>query len=625
MVGLQQDVFIPGGRVHEQELMAKSGKHIVFVTTSSVAYVLSRGQFRFWREAGYQPTFISSPGPEHEWARAEGADVVAVPMVRDGVSWQDLAAFAKLWRMFLSSRLTISVVSTPKAGLLGGIAAVFAGVPARVYILRGLRYETVRGIKRALLKSAERLACACADRVICVSPSLKRQALADALGPDGKFVVLGSGSSNGVDLERFRPAQPDEARAARQRLGLTETEFVIGFVGRFVHDKGVLDLIAAFAEVRAQLPAKLVMVGDGFDADGGSSDLARAAIKNLADVIVVPSTPDLVPFYRAMNVLVLPTYREGFPNVVLEAQACARPVITTNATGAIDSIMDGETGMIVPVADVKALAAALVKIGTDAASAQRMGAAGRRRVEALFDRKIVWQQLADFYAAISRSASRQRGMSALVKAIADRVFAFVLLVVLAPVLLVLSVMILAILGWPVIFKQARLGKDGKLIHVHKFRSMSERRDSAGNLLPDSERLSKLGRWLRASSLDELPQLWDVLVGNVSFVGPRPLFAHYRERYSPEQSRRHNVKPGITGLAQVSGRNTLTWEEKFALDVSYVDEWSLGLDLRILMRTFLKVLRREGISQAGYEGAPEFMGSDVAHSKPAASVTSAKAN
>ena len=130
--------------------------------------------------------------------------------------------------------------------------------------------------------------------------------------------------------------------------------------------------------------------------------------------------------------------------------------------------------------------------------------------------------------------------------------------------------------------------------------------------------------MRASSLDELPQLWDVLVGNVSFVGPRPLFAHYRERYSPEQSRRHNVKPGITGLAQVSGRNTLTWEEKFALDVSYVDEWSLGLDLRILMRTFLKVLRREGISQAGYEGAPEFMGSDVAHSKPAASVTSAKA-
>jgi lipopolysaccharide/colanic/teichoic acid biosynthesis glycosyltransferase len=545
--------------------------------------------------------------------RAEDANVVAVPMVRDAASWKDIAAFSKLWRLFRTIRPTISVVSTPKAGLLGGIAALFAGVPVRIYILRGVRYETLHGIKRALLKFAERLACACADTVICVSPSLKRQALADALGPDKKFIVLGSGSSNGVDLDRFRPIQSDQRRVLREGLGLAEGEFVIGFVGRFVHDKGVLDLIAAFAEVRTKLPAKLMMIGGGFDDEGGRSSVVRPALEKLPGVIVVPSTPELVPFYQAMDVLALPTYREGFPNVVLEAQACARPVVTTNATGAIDSIVDGETGMIIPVADVRALADALLKIATDRESARRMGTAGRARAEALFDQKIVWQQLADFYAAVLRSATRQRGVSAKVKSVADRVFAFALLVLLGPVLLVLAAVIVTVLGWPVIFRQARLGKNGKVIHIHKFRSMSEQRNVAGRLLPDTERLGKLGRWLRALSLDELPQLWDVLVGNVSFVGPRPLFAHYRERYSPEQARRHNVRPGITGLAQVSGRNALTWEEKFNLDLRYVDEWSLGLDLRILARTFWKVLRREGISQVGYEGAPEFLGTEGSRS------------
>ncbi len=379
-----------------------------------------------------------------------------------------------------------------------------------------------------------------------------------------------------------------------------------------MHDKGVLDLVAAFAEVRSKLPAKLMLIGDGFDEEGGNT---RAAVAKLPDVIIVPSTSELVPFYQAMDVLALPTYREGFPNVVLEAQACARPVVTTNATGAIDSIVDGQTGMIIPVADVKALAEALVKLADDPAGARRMGMAGRARAEALFDRKIVWQHLANFYAVMAQAASRQRGVSAMIKFVADRVFALALLVLLGPMLLVLSAVILAVLGWPVIFRQARLGKGGRLIHIHKFRSMTEARDRAGRLLPDTERLGRLGRWLRAFSLDELPQLWDVLVGNVSFVGPRPLFAHYQERYSPEQSRRHNVKPGITGLAQVNGRNALTWEEKFALDLDYVDGWSLGLDLRILGRTFWKVLRREGISQAGYEGAPEFMGTEASPSVP----------
>ncbi len=153
----------------------------------------------------------------------------------------------------------------------------------------------------------------------------------------------------------------------------------------------------------------------------------------------------------------------------------------------------------------------------------------------------------------------------------------------------------------------RPGYHARPFKVHKFRSMREARDAQGNLLPDQERLTRLGRFLRASSLDELPEMLNVLRGEMSWVGPRPLLMQYLPRYSPEQARRHDVLPGITGWAQINGRNALTWQDKFKLDVWYVDHWSFWLDLRILVLTVLKVLRREGISQPGHATAQEFMG------------------
>ena len=147
-----------------------------------------------------------------------------------------------------------------------------------------------------------------------------------------------------------------------------------------------------------------------------------------------------------------------------------------------------------------------------------------------------------------------------------------------------------------------------MFRIFKFRTMTNERDANGNLLPDAERLTPFGRWLRSTSLDELPELWNVLRGDMSLVGPRPLLPQYLGRYTPEQARRHEVRPGITGWAQINGRNALTWEEKFQLDIWNVDHASLCLDLRILGTTLLKVLRREGISAPGDATMPEFMGS-----------------
>ena len=182
-------------------------------------------------------------------------------------------------------------------------------------------------------------------------------------------------------------------------------------------------------------------------------------------------------------------------------------------------------------------------------------------------------------------------------------------VITLPMLLILAYGVYRNFGVPILFAQIRPGLGGKPFKIYKFRTMTNAKDSSGQLLSDAKRLTPFGRWLRASSLDELPGLWNVLIGDMSLVGPRPLLMEYLERYTPEQARRHEVRPGITGWAQVNGRNAISWEEKFKLDIWYVDNWSFGLDLKILILTVVKVFRRDGISSDGQATMQEFLGSN----------------
>jgi sugar transferase EpsL len=182
------------------------------------------------------------------------------------------------------------------------------------------------------------------------------------------------------------------------------------------------------------------------------------------------------------------------------------------------------------------------------------------------------------------------------------------LVLLLPVFGIVAIGIAVTMGRPVLFRQRRPGRNSEIFNILKFRTMTTEQDTAGNLLPDADRLTGVGKLLRSTSLDELPQLWHVLTGEMSLVGPRPLLPQYLDRYSPEQKRRHEVRPGITGLAQVKGRNGVTWEERLRLDVWYVDNWSFWLDLKIVFLTAWTVIRRDGISQEGEATMTEFMGS-----------------
>ena len=200
--------------------------------------------------------------------------------------------------------------------------------------------------------------------------------------------------------------------------------------------------------------------------------------------------------------------------------------------------------------------------------------------------------------------------SKLVKALLDRVVAAIVLIVLSPLILIVAIAIYYRMGSPIIFTQPRPGRESRIFKFYKFRTMTNERDAEGKVLPDEVRLTPFGQFLRKTSLDELPQLWNVVKGDMSLVGPRPLLVQYLDRYTPEQARRHEVKPGITGWAQVNGRRTLDgrWDEKFKLDVWYVDNWSLWLDLKILFVTASKVFKREDITQEGHATSQEFFGS-----------------
>lgn len=195
-----------------------------------------------------------------------------------------------------------------------------------------------------------------------------------------------------------------------------------------------------------------------------------------------------------------------------------------------------------------------------------------------------------------------------IKRIIDVILSLILIILLSPILLIVYILVNSKLGSPSVFKQERPGLHGKIFTMYKFRSMTDERDEKGVLLPDEIRLTPFGKLLRKTSLDELPELFNIFKGDMSFVGPRPLLVRYLERYNEEQARRHDVRPGLTGWAQINGRNAINWEEKFKLDVWYVDNCNLWLDLKIFILTFVKVFKREGISSSEHVTMEEFMGS-----------------
>ena len=351
------------------------------------------------RNSGFDVSIVSSPRPGQESIRTAGASIFDVPMNREISPLDDLVLLWRLWRTLRRIRPDITDSGTPKAGLLGGLAAALAGVPCRIYTLHGLRLETTTGVKRRILVWTERIACKCAHRVICVSPSLRQRAIDLGLVESVKTLVLANGTCHGVEVERYAGTAENMARAdeLRRELNLPKDFLVIGFVGRLTHDKGIPELIEAYWDLRSDFrELRLLLVGDFEDGDPVPLSV-RTRIENDPLILRSGFVPDTSAYYHLMDVLVLPTYREGFGLVNIEAQAAGKPVVTTRATGAIDSVQDGKTGLLVPVGDAQALARAIGSLLGDAAKRKEMGRRGQEWVTREFPRGKVLAALAREY------------------------------------------------------------------------------------------------------------------------------------------------------------------------------------------------------------------------------------
>ncbi len=574
--------------------------HVVHMVTASITTRLMVRQLSFLKQSGFDVTIVSSPGPElAAVAEQEQVASASVPMAREISALGDLKSFWLVWRLIRHLRPSLLNYGTAKAGLLGGIGAWLAGVPVRIYTLHGIRLETTTGLKRRILTLAERVSCRCAHRVLCVSHSVRDKAIELELAPADRFVVLGEGSFNGVDATRFAPTPERfaEAAAIRRELDIPADAPVIGFVGRFTRDKGIAELVEAYQVVRRRFPvARLLLLGR-FEKGDPVPDEARAFIETDPGIAHVGFVPDPSAYYHVMDILALPTYREGYPTVVLEASAAGKPVVATRATGAVDAVRDGITGLLVPVGDAPALADALVRLLENPELATRMGAAGRTRVEQHYATEQVCEDLAGLY----RQLLRERGLlagalsvccSSLLRAtkrLADLVGATAGLAIAGPLMAAAAIAIRVTSGSPVLFRQRRAGLHSRPFSLLKFRTMTNERDDRDRLLPDEQRTTRIGRLLRRFGFDELPQFWNVLRGDMSLVGPRPLLVEYLPAYTDREQIRHAVRPGITGCSQINGRHTALFSRRFELDSWYVENWSLGLDVQIALRTIPRLV------------------------------------
>jgi len=370
------------------------------VTVAMTAQAFLRDQMSTLVQRGWDVHLACSPADGTNsftlLSELDGITVHPLPMERAFSPLRDLRSLAEWVRLIRSIKPEIVIASTPKAGLLGTLAAKITGVPRRIYHVRGLRLEGLRGPMRCASFQSERLAVTAATEVLVDSPSLLDSMRELRLLPQDKGLVLGKGSCCGVDSDWFRPPGIDERKEAREALGVPEDEFVIGFIGRLHLDKGVRDLVQSITQLfESNGNVRLVLVGPGED---NSLKQELTKLNNESWVTFVGRTDDTRSMYWAFDVFSLPSYREGFPISVLEAQACGLPVVTTTATGCRDSIEPDETGLLVPAGNVELLFTALKCLQEDIHLRSSLGCEGRNRILRDFEQHQVRTNAINFIA-----------------------------------------------------------------------------------------------------------------------------------------------------------------------------------------------------------------------------------
>jgi lipopolysaccharide/colanic/teichoic acid biosynthesis glycosyltransferase len=433
-----------------------------------------------------------------------------------------------------------------------------------------------------------------------------------SLGFDERKIVY---IPNGIDTQTFefleKPASP---------IVLPKGKKIFVYTGAHGPANDLETVLYAFAELQKQKRDDIygLLVGDGPSKQELLVLAQKLQLQNLTfhDPIQKQDIPALLQNVD-VGLLILkdaPVFRYGIsPNKLFDYMASGLPILANVAGDTESMIEEAGSGITVTPQDSEALAKGIVEMIKQLQENPQMGKLGIDFVAKNHNRSILAKTLIETIESAIQTPEEQKNnelnQNNSIKRVFDIASASLGLLILSPILLCLIILIRYRLGSPILFSQKRPGLNGNIFTMYKFRTMTDARDSNGQLLSDSERLTAFGRWLRATSLDELPELWNILRGDMSVVGPRPLLTEYLELYDAQQAQRHNVKPGMTGWAQVNGRNAISWQEKFKLDLWYVDNWSLALDLKIIWKTIQKVVQRDGISADGDATMPKFTGND----------------
>lgn len=381
-------------------------KLIIVTTVPQTLWAFFRGQIGYMKSKDFEIFAVSSEGKElSEVAEREGIATHVIPMVRGVSLFADLAALIRMWRLLRAVKPSIVHAHTPKAGMLSMLAGLLAGVPLRVYTVHGLVFTTKPGITAWAVKWMERLTCACAHRVICVSESVRETITTLNLCPVDKSKVLLKGSINGIDTRRFDPDSIplSEKNSIREQYGIPHDAQVLGFMGRIVRDKGVYELIEAWAGLKELFPKlHLLMVGPMETHDPVTPRLIEG-IEGDPRIHHTGFITETVKAYSIMDVLALPTYREGFPYAPLEAAAMKLPVVASRVTGCVDAVVDGVTGILVPPKDPEALKEAISRLLEDVELKNSMGQAARERCIKDYRPEDIWKALYEEYISLLKT------------------------------------------------------------------------------------------------------------------------------------------------------------------------------------------------------------------------------
>jgi glycosyltransferase involved in cell wall biosynthesis len=374
-------------------------KICIIVTVDISLDKLFPGFYPLLLAKGYEVVGICADGPFTDDVCRQGVRVINIPMTRGFTPLKDLKCLWQLYAIFRQEHFDIIHYSTPKAALLSAIAGRLARCPILIYTLRGLGYNAFSGLKKLVGKFCEKIACHCAHYVIVISNSLREEVIREKLLPANRARVLGAGSSKGVNINEFQLNVKTlfEAQKIRLRLGIDTNDIVVGYAGRMTLEKGISELIEAFRSIRQNnCRVHLLLVGDQDQRNPLPHNIV-ALINSEKGVQTAPFSENVASYIAAMDILVLPSYREGFGNILIEASALDRPVIATDIPGCRDAVIDGTTGLLIAPHDAKSLEKALLELIASASKRKEMGRNGRAWVEKNFDRNLVWARLINVY------------------------------------------------------------------------------------------------------------------------------------------------------------------------------------------------------------------------------------